>query len=143
MMWVCPEGQINAFVSSNEPQKGKIQSLPFFVYYSPWNFGDTRSQLVFYLIFFDARYDLINDMSLSQGANKHILMFKQAPKRENWILPFFVCYSPWILCDTGGRLFFWRELFMDIRYDLINGAHWSREENRCIFKFNGAPKRKE
>ncbi|KAG5569406.1 hypothetical protein H5410_059172 [Solanum commersonii] len=62
----------------------------------------------------------------------------------------FPCVSPWIFGDMDSGIFCVKifhdskkklpKFFMDVRYDIINGASWSREANKSIFKYKRAPR---
>ncbi|KAG5575964.1 hypothetical protein H5410_056098 [Solanum commersonii] len=103
------QGKTGTFSSSKEPQSRKNQILLIFFCYSPakhaqfqvqtrLKVGKTffyrfscamihgflvRQDSRFFLsnFFMDVHYNLINDVSWSQGANWHIFMVKQAPQK--------------------------------------------------------------
>ncbi|KAG5569151.1 hypothetical protein H5410_058917 [Solanum commersonii] len=116
-----------------------------------------------------ARYDLINVVSLSIGANSPILKFKQSvgpeektnsfsssnkpQSRINQSLLIFMCYIPQTFCDRIMELFL-SKFFINVYSYLIYGLSWSRwetmpifnwsqEANRSGFKFKRAPKQKK
>ncbi|KAG5569155.1 hypothetical protein H5410_058921 [Solanum commersonii] len=129
MQSVKPEGQTGPFLSLNKPQSRKNQILSIFNFLC-LNFSWTSVTTL-----------LVKPVG-PEGQMGPFSSSNKSQSRKNLILLIFVCYSSQIFGDRISKYFF-SKFFMNVCYDLINGARWSRGANIPISKFKQAPQQQK
>lgn len=138
MVWVCFERQTYAFPSSNKPYCRKNQIYPFscaivhgyLVIYDPD---------LFFAILFHGRllqpYLYCELVSRDKQMHFQVQTSPNAGKTEfiDFLMQFST-YFLWYMIST----FYWSKFFIDVCYNLINGASWSRGVKKFIFNFKWA-----
>lgn len=107
---------------------------------TPWILCDMCAQQFFLSnIFLGILDDLLNGVHWLWGENIGVSIINKAWNEKIGIIPFFLCYSPWILCDMCTLIALVKN-FQGVHDDLLNRACWFVGENISFFHIQTRPK---